>query len=71
MHLHGLVGRLRRLAPRPFDEPVAADDLAGVEEELGEHGALLRPAERERATLGTSLERPEDGEFHAASSVSS
>ena len=68
MYLHGLVRRLRRLAPRPRDEAIAADDVAGVEEELGEHGALLRPAEREHAILGPSLEGPEDGEFHAASS---
>ena len=71
VHLHGLGGRLGRLAPGAFDEPVAADDLAGVEEQLSEHGALLRPAERERTTLGTGLERPEDGEFHERLLVSS
>ena len=69
VHLDRLGGRLGRLAPGSGHEPVAADDLAGVEEELREDGALLRPAERERASVGTGLERPEDREFHAASSL--
>jgi hypothetical protein len=41
-------GRLRRrLAPQVIDQSVGGDDLVRVQEEHGEHSALLGAAERE------------------------
>src|SRR5438067_291476 len=65
MDLQGRRSGLRRcLAPQIVDQPAARDDLVRVQEEEGEQGALLGPAERERATLIERLQRPQDPELH-------
>ena len=57
-------GRLRRLLPPQLgDQPVGADDLACVHEEQSQEGALLLPAQRQRAAGTDDLERTEDSEF--------
>jgi hypothetical protein len=61
--------RLRRrvgrfVAPEVLDQLVGGDDLVGVKEEVGEQGALLCPADRERTGAGIDLERPEDLELN-------
>ena len=64
VHLHGLRRRLRRLRPETVHEPLGRHDLAGAKQELGQDGALLRPAERERRLPSSSLERPENPKLH-------
>jgi len=57
-------GRLRRaLAPEVGDEPLARDDLAGVDEQERQEAAQLLAAERDRAFLTDDLERAEDAVF--------
>ena len=55
----------RRGTPELVDEPVAGDDLVGVQQQEGEQGALLRAAELQDPAFFTDLERPEDAELHA------
>ena len=55
------VGRL--LAPDRVDETLPRDDAAAVEKELGEDGALLRAAERQRHAVRDRLHRPEDAKL--------
>ena len=67
VHVHlerarGLAGG--SLAPEGVDEVVAGQHGAAVQEELGEEGPLLRAAERERASVGNGLHRPEHAKFH-------
>ncbi len=44
-------------APDPVDQGVPRHHLVRMEEEKREHGALLRPAERERSAVGANLQR--------------
>src|SRR5262245_51889040 len=53
-------------APEIVDEPIAREDLAGVEDENGEQGALLPASEREGFTALDDLERTEYAELHAS-----
>ena len=48
------------LAPHVVDDAVQRDDMAVVEEEHGQHGPLLRPAEGQRRPVDQDLEGPED-----------
>ena len=55
----------RVVAPELVDQPVAGDNLAGMREQNGEHGALARAAERNRLAAHPRLERAEDPELQA------
>ena len=52
-------GSGRPLAPELVDQPVARNNLVGVEEEDREEGALLRTADRDHPLVLPDLERPE------------
>jgi hypothetical protein len=56
-------GARRRLAPELVHEAVDRDDLVRVDQEEGEEGALLLPAERDRPAVADDLERTEDPEI--------
>jgi hypothetical protein len=57
--LHDRVGRRRRLrAPEVVDQRVHRDDRSGMEQEVGEHGALPRAAQRGARARDARLERP-------------
>ena len=60
----GLPGRL--LAPDLVDQGVGRHHLVGAHQEVGEDGALLRPAERQRTVARVDLERAEHTELHPA-----
>jgi hypothetical protein len=49
-------GRRRLLLPERPDQPLGRDDRPGLQSEHGEHQALLRTAERHRATPSNGLE---------------
>jgi hypothetical protein len=50
--------------PEIIDQPIAGDDLAGVEHEERKEGALLPTSQAERSTALDDLERAEDAELH-------
>src|SRR5207244_9028378 len=53
----------RLLAPERLDQELGRDDVAGAEQQHGEHGALLLPAERQRLPVVVDdLERTEHAE---------
>jgi len=56
--------------PELVDEPVAGDDLVGVQQQGGEQGALLRAAEPQDPAFFPDLERPEDPKLHPPSGLS-
>ena len=58
----------RVLAPHVVDQAVGGNDLVGAEEEGGEEGARLRPAEGNLTAPVPHLERPQDPELHAPAS---
>ena len=55
-------GGRRVVLPELVDEPFDGDDLAGAQDEEGEHGSLLPAADRERAVADPNLDRPEEVE---------
>ena len=57
--------RRRLLSPQPLDQPVGRDRPVGLEPEHRQDGALLRPAERDRAVVDAGLEMSKDAEPHA------
>ncbi len=57
--------RRRFGAPEVLDNLVDGDDLVCAQQEQGEQGALLMPAEREALTSVLDLEPTEDAEIHA------
>ncbi len=60
----------RRLgAPEVVDDRVDRDDLVRAQQQQGEQGALLMPAEREALTSVLDLERTENAEIHAVTSL--
>src|SRR6266542_1127383 len=61
------LGRTRRPSrtPEVLHDLVDRYDLIGAQQELGEQGALLMPAKRERSPVVVDLERPQDAEIHA------
>ena len=64
--LHGLGGRGRRtLAPQLVDQPVAAERLAGVQEQHRQQRPLPGAADGHHAVAVDDLERTEDAEFDA------
>ena len=65
--LQRVPGSLRRLlAPDLGDQRVRRHQLIGADHQVGEHGALLRPAEGDRAVPRVDLERSQDAELHSA-----
>jgi hypothetical protein len=52
--------------PEVVDQPIARDDLAGVEHEDREQGALLAASQPKRSTVVDDLERTEDAELHGS-----
>ena len=66
VHVHlerGDGARRWPLAPEHVDEPFARDDRAASKQELGEEGALLAAAERDRRALRDHLDRPQQPKF--------
>ena len=61
----GGVGR-RRVAPQLVDQRVRGDDVAGAEQQDGQHAALAHAAEVERAAAVADLERTEEEEVERA-----
>jgi hypothetical protein len=62
--LQRLNGRPRRFrAPQRVDERLAGDDLVRAQQQQREQGALLRPAERERAAVYDGLDRTKNLEL--------
>ena len=53
-------------APELIDEPIARDDLIGVQEQEGEQRALLRRPQRHRPALVPDLKRTEQPELELA-----
>ncbi len=71
VHLERRPGGLREVRhPELVDEPVAGDDLVGVQQQGGEQGALLRAAEPQDPAFFPDLERPEDPKLHPGLSFS-
>ena len=60
----GVDGFRRALSPDLVDQPVGRDDLSRIQQEHREHGALLRPAEGERAAVRAYLEGAEEAKIH-------
>src|SRR5215211_808110 len=59
--------RMMGLEPTTFvDEPVAGDDLVGVQQQGGEQGALLRATERGPSGRLRCLQRPKNPELQSA-----
>ena len=56
-------GHGRVVSPECVDEPVAGHDAIALEQEQGEHAALLLPAEGERAAVVEDLQRPQHSEL--------
>ena len=56
--------RGRRLTPDQVDQPLAGDDLVGVQQQDRQHAALARPAERRCHVPGSRLDRAEEPEVH-------
>jgi hypothetical protein len=48
------------LAPELVDQTRGRDDVPGLQRENGQDGALLRPAERERAPVDLHVERAQN-----------
>src|SRR6266516_6232282 len=59
--------RRRGGGPEVVDDLVDRHDLVRAQQEQGEQGALLMPAEREALTSVLDLEPTEDAEIHAVS----
>ena len=57
-------GLRRPLAPDRVDELAARHGLVRAQQQIGEDGALLRAAERQRPSTEPRLERPEQQELH-------
>lgn len=55
------------VAPKLVDQAIGRDDLVAVEEQDGEHGALLGSAKGELTPFRADLERPENPKFHPRS----
>ena len=55
--------RRRRFAPDQVDQPVARDDLVGVQQQDRQHAALARPAERSDGVPGSRLDRSKEPKF--------
>jgi hypothetical protein len=54
----------RGRVPQLVDQAVTGDDTVGLEQEQGELGALLDPAEGDLPAVVDDLERPEDPKLH-------
>ena len=68
--LHHLGGARRRLvSPQALDQPVGRHRAVGLEPEHREHGALLRPADRDGLVVDAGLERAEDADLHEGARV--
>jgi hypothetical protein len=65
VHLQAL-GRGRRglLAPQLVDQPLGGQPFVGVQQQEGEHRALLGTPQGQRLSLVARLERSEDAEVH-------
>ena len=61
----------RFLTPDGVDQPVARDDLAGMQQEGREERTLLRRAESERAPVFNGRKRPEQPELRHRPPLSS
>jgi hypothetical protein len=59
--------RGRTVTPELVDQAIAGHDLAGVQEQDGEHCPLTRPSELQRPPVVQDLERAEEAEFEAVS----
>jgi hypothetical protein len=62
-------GPRRVAAPDLIDQALGRDRLVRVEQEQREDGALLRPAQRERAVVGARLEGAEQAVLQRPSFV--
>jgi hypothetical protein len=62
-HSSGVIGAYWR-TPELVDEPVAGDDLVGVQQQGGEQGALFRAAVRNWWPFLQYLQRPENPELY-------
>ena len=58
-----------RLGPEVFDQPIAPDGLAQVQEQDRQERLLLGRVERDDATFGYRFERPEYAEVHSEAPV--
>ena len=66
--LQGVAGGGRRVAvPQVLDQPVVGDDLASVDQQQPEQGALARGPKVQRLASGHHLKRSQDPELHRPS----
>ena len=66
--LQGVAGGGRRIAvPQLLEQPVVRDDLASVDQQQPEQGALTRGPEVQRLAGGHHLKRSQDPELHRPS----
>ncbi len=68
--VEAVAGRVGGLpAPELVDQPVARDDLVGVEQEKGKQAALFGAAELDDALAQPNLNRPEEQKLHLPPSL--